>query len=138
MTIGSRAAVTIGYLPICRAQGQALQIEARAKIRLADEYDAAQARGEVSTGGGRPDCVPVGNAVPTSSDLGLTRKQSHEACQIRDAEKASPGVVGKLIDDTVDAGREPTRASLKAAVAPTRASVNPGTSNKQFYALVKA
>jgi len=33
-----------------RAQAHALEIEARAKRRLADEYDAAQARGEVAQG----------------------------------------------------------------------------------------
>ena len=33
-----------------RAQADALEIEALAKRRLADEYDAAQERGEVATG----------------------------------------------------------------------------------------
>lgn len=37
---------------VYRAQGHALAIEARAKIRLADEYDAAQERGEVAGHGG--------------------------------------------------------------------------------------
>ena len=36
-----------------RAQAHALEIEARAKRRLADEYDAAQARGEVAGNGQR-------------------------------------------------------------------------------------
>ena len=35
-----------------RAQADALEIEAAAKRRLADEYDAAQARGEVKRNGG--------------------------------------------------------------------------------------
>jgi hypothetical protein len=45
-----------------RAQADALEIEAMAKRRLADEYDAAQLRGEVRKDGGdqssaREDCI---------------------------------------------------------------------------------
>ena len=83
---------------VYRAQGQALQIEARAKIRLADEYDAAQERGEMPSHGQKRADVPSGNI---SSDLGLSRKQIHEARQIRDAEKANPGMFEELIDDTI-------------------------------------
>src|SRR5690242_4763471 len=37
---------------IHRAQADALEVEARAKRRLADEYEAAQQRGEVASHGG--------------------------------------------------------------------------------------
>jgi hypothetical protein len=37
--------------------------------------------------------VPKENAVAILSDIGLTRKQVHEARQVRDAEKAKPGIV---------------------------------------------
>ena len=74
-----------------RAQAHALEIEARAKRRLADEYDAAQARGEVAGhGGGRNFKVADGNVESTTADLGLRRDQIHEARQIRDAEAADP------------------------------------------------
>ncbi|WP_155773974.1 hypothetical protein [Rhodovulum sp. MB263] len=44
------------------------------------DADAAQERGEVSSGGGRPDCVEDRNAVPaTAADLGLRRDEIHEA-----------------------------------------------------------
>jgi hypothetical protein len=57
-----------------------------AKRRLADEYDAAQARGEVSIG--RPKSIPGENTfTATVSDIGLTSKDIFEARQIRDAEK---------------------------------------------------
>jgi hypothetical protein len=49
-----------------------------AKRRLADEYDAAQIRGEVASVG-KPVNVPDGNNIPTADDLGLTRKDIHEA-----------------------------------------------------------
>ena len=41
-----------------RAQADALEIEAEAKRRLADEYDGAQKRGEVGKKGQRTDLVP--------------------------------------------------------------------------------
>ena len=57
-----------------RAQAHALQIEARAKLRLADEYDAAQERGEVASTGQHARAVPDGNSSPrvTTADLGAT------------------------------------------------------------------
>ncbi len=68
----------------CRLVADALDIEAQAKRRLADEYDAAQERGEVAKGSVRKDIVPVGNDVrpATAADLGLTRKDIHEPCRI--------------------------------------------------------
>jgi hypothetical protein len=99
-----------------RAQADALEIEAQAKRRLADEYDAAQERGEArSQGGDRVSKLPDGKFGP--SDIGLDDKQLHEARIIRDAETAEPGVVRRTLDHAVSAGQEPTRASLKRAVA---------------------
>jgi hypothetical protein len=62
-----------------RAQADALEIEAAAKRRLADEYDAAQARGEVASptsNRGNQWTVSDGNGAATASELGLTRKVS--------------------------------------------------------------
>jgi hypothetical protein len=67
-------------------------LKATAKMRLADEYDAAQERGEVAPQG-RPEKVSDENLLPTVADIGLTKGQVHEARQIRDAEKADPGIV---------------------------------------------
>jgi hypothetical protein len=85
-----------------RAQADALEIEAAAKRRLADEYDAAQERGEIAGhGGGRnfkvgdsnveanlaaPNRVGDDNAIITAADLGLRRDQIHDARLIRNAE----------------------------------------------------
>jgi hypothetical protein len=72
-------------------QAEALLIEARAQCRLADEYNAAQARGEVRTKGGNyTSKVPDKNLAPTSTDIGLTRKEIHAARLIRDAEQRKP------------------------------------------------
>jgi hypothetical protein len=99
-----------------RAQADALEIEAGAKRRLADEYDAAQERGEVvGPKGGGDSTVPVRTAA-TAADLGLTRKQIHEAREVRDAELADPGIVRRTLDEAIDDGEEPTRAKVKRAV----------------------
>jgi hypothetical protein len=98
-----------------RAQADALEIEATAKRRLADEYDAAQERGEVASNGQRA-AIPGENSLPTVGDIGLTSKDIHEARIIRDAEQADPGIVRRTLDEKLDAGQEPTKAALREAV----------------------
>lgn len=100
-----------------RAQADALEIEAAAKRRLADEYDGAQERGEVkSSGQPRKSIVPNENNTPSVSDIGLTRKQVHEARQLRDAEKANPGIIRKTLDTALRHRAEPTKAAVRRAV----------------------
>lgn len=96
-------------------QADALVIIATADQELADEYDAAQKRGDVAG--------PTGNNLrsdaerkPTSADLGLSRKQIHQARQIRDPEKADPGIVKRMLQSRVDTGEEP----LDSIVATSR------------------
>lgn len=97
-----------------RAQADALEIEAGAKRRLADEYDAAQERGEVATG--RPKSLPNGNSSATVADIGLSSKDIHEARKIRDAEMSDPGVVRRTLDKALSEGSEPSKAALRRAV----------------------
>jgi len=101
-----------------RAQADALEIEAAAKRRLADEYDAAQARGEVASGSVRTDIVAASNDVrpATAADLGLRRDQIHDARLIRDAEVNDPGIVRRTLDERLERGEEPTRAALRKMV----------------------
>lgn len=103
---------------VYRAQADAALIEARAKIRLADEYDAAQKRGEVATRQHNPGSVghvPEQNMPATAADIGLSRKEIHEARTLRDAEKEQPGIIEKTVADRVEAGQEPTKAAIKKA-----------------------
>lgn len=100
-----------------RLQGDALKLETRAKIRLAEEYDAAQQRGEVATGStGRGDKI-VGNHndinPATASDLGLRRDQIHEARRFRDFEKENPNGIEAIVDELVECGQEPTKSAIK-------------------------
>jgi hypothetical protein len=97
-----------------RAQADALDIEAAAKRRLADEYDAAQARGEVAKRGWESG-VDKHN-ITTTAELGLRRDQIHDARLIRDAEAADPGIVRRTLDEKLERGEEPNRAALRKMV----------------------
>ena len=96
-----------------QAQADALEIEAQAKRRLADEYDAAQERGEVAVQGQHASHVPDGNMRAAVTDLGLTRKAIHKARQIRNAEAVSPGIVRRTLDQQFAHGKEPTKAAVR-------------------------
>ncbi|WP_223428086.1 hypothetical protein [Tateyamaria pelophila] len=97
-----------------RAQADALEIDAAAKRRLADEYDAAQERGEVAKRGWESG-VDKRNTT-TAADLGLRRDQIHDARLIRDAEAADPGITRRTLNDRLKHGEEPTRAALRKMV----------------------
>ena len=103
-----------------RLQGDALLIEARAKSRIADDYDAAQAAGAAARG--RPKTLPDGNTSATAADLGLSAKDIFDARKLRDAERKAPGIVERAIAARIAAGLEPTRANLRAAVGTASAT----------------
>lgn len=107
---------------VYRAQADALLIEARAKMRLADEYDEAQGRGEVAGLGANQH---RDEGVADSNTLGLRRDEIHEARGLRDAEKADPGKAERALNDMVDRGEEPTKAKLRREVKPEDAPEPP-------------
>jgi len=116
-----------------RAQADALEIEAAAKRRLADEYDAAQERGEVATRSDQ-NLLPEQKKVSVA-DIGLTHKDIHEARQIRDAEVAEPGIARRALDARLAQGLEPNKAALRQAVTDAamrgiRGNNPPAPSNK--------
>lgn len=102
-------------------QGEALLIEARAKIVLAAEWDRAQAAGAASSGGRPKKTVSDDNGF-TAEQAGLTRTEIHEARKLADAERRTPGIVERAIAARLAAGLEPSRANLRAAVGTHTAS----------------
>jgi hypothetical protein len=115
-----------------RAQADALVIEA---CRLAEEYDAAQERGEVQGHGGQGKRdIPQENIPSVVTDIGLTSKQVHQARKIRDAEKAKPGLIRKVLDEKLAAGEEPSRAQVQRAVKET---VSPNTDGLDAATVIK-
>jgi hypothetical protein len=103
-----------------RMQGDALLIETRAKMALADQFDEAQKAGVVATPG-RPKKVSDENLFRLE-DVGLSKGQVHEARKLRDAETKEPGLVERAIAARIQAGLEPSRANLRAAVGTASAS----------------
>jgi len=102
-----------------RAQADALEIEAGAKRRLADEYDLAQERGEIATRADGDRSSGAEDLKPTASDIGLTHKEIHEARIIRDAENTDPGIVRRTVDAAIASGEEPSKARVRRAVLET-------------------
>lgn len=98
---------------VYRAQADALLIEARAKMRLADEYDAAQERGEVAGLGSNQHRK---EGVADANTLGLRRDEIHEARALRDAESSDPGKTERVLSEIVARGEEPTKAKLRREV----------------------
>lgn len=109
-----------------RVQADSLEIESLAKSRLAKEYDAARPAGAEK--GGRPKTVPDGNGF-TAEQAGLTRKQVHEARQMRDVIEHDPGIVRRALDQMLAERVEPTRTALKRELprANLRAAVGTDT-----------
>ena len=99
---------------VYRAQADALEIESLAKRRLADEYDAAQERGEVRGARERTTSSPEAVGV---SDLRISHKEIHEARQVRDAEAADPGITRRTLDSLIERGEEPTKAAVRREIA---------------------
>ena len=104
-----------------RLQGDALLIETRAMQRIADDYDAAQAAGDIAAKG-RPKNVADDDIKPTIAEYGLTRQAVHEARKLRDAERLTPGIVERAIAARLLAGLSPSRANLRAAIGTASAS----------------
>ena len=102
-----------------RMQADALLIEARAKILIADKWDEAQAAGTAAKRGTRN--VSDRN-ISTVDDTGLSRKEIHEARKLSAAEHRDPGIVERAIQARLAAGLEPTKANLRAAVGTASAT----------------
>lgn len=117
-----------------KMQGDALMIEMRAQCRLADEYDAAQARGEVaSSHDGRRRSEAT--AKPTAAHVGINKWSVLAARKVRDAERRIPGMVRKVVEEKLKAGEEPRRADVKRAVS---ASTGPKPSRRKNNATTEA
>jgi hypothetical protein len=101
-------------------QADALLIESRAKMALANHYDEAREAGLIA-GQGRPKNIPDEN-VFRMEDAGLSAKQIHEARKLRDAEQKEPGIVERAIAARLEAGFEPSRANLRAAIGTATAT----------------
>ena len=119
---------------VYRAQADALLIEARAKMRLADEYDEAQARGDVAGLGANQHRE---EGVVDANTLGLRRDEIHEARGLRDAEAADPGKTERVLSEIVGRGEEPTKAKLRREVKPEEPPQQPAEEEPDHIAKLR-
>jgi hypothetical protein len=112
-----------------RMQADALLIESRAKMALADQYDQAKAAGMVATQG-RPKKVSDENLFRLE-DIGLSKAKIFDARKLREAEIRQPGILQQKINERVELGLEPSRANLRAAIG--TASANKEDRGDNFY-----
>ena len=99
-------------------QADCLSMIKRAELRMADEIDAAQQRGEVARadahGRGIQSSVRGADTRPaTYEELGLTRQRVAEWRELRDAGES---VIDDAIQAALDEGRAPTNADVQRAV----------------------
>jgi hypothetical protein len=118
-----------------------IEIEVEVSRRLADEYDAAQQRGEVQAPGGNRGNqhanIPKENNATKVADLGLTSKQIHEARQVRDAVKRQPDAVRMMLDAKLKAGAGPTHADLRRTVKQTNGDDQPSPKRRSKFGAEK-
>jgi hypothetical protein len=100
-----------GVDAVYRVQADALEIESMAKRRLADEYDAAQERGEIRASGHSGKNAAPRIPLCDADRVSLVKEVSY-ARESREAEIASPGITRAVLDSLLDAGLEPTKAAL--------------------------
>ena len=133
-------------MPHCGAEGRALhyarvtkaandshadclRIITRAEIRMANEIDRAQERGEVARAGGDRDNSIVQTSdnrnESTLSDIGLDRRRVAEWRETRDA---GEGVVEAAISGALAEGRAPTKSDIRNHVRGTF-----GTGENEWY-----
>lgn len=96
-----------------RMQADALKIESMCYVAMADAADDAQASGHLARQG-RPKNVSDEN-IFTLDDVGLDRQQLHAARKLRNAVRAEPEFVERIVEARLSEGLEPSRAALRKA-----------------------
>ncbi|MGV2128107.1 DNA translocase FtsK [Agrobacterium vitis] len=96
-----------------RMQADALKIESLCTVAMADAVDEAQTQGKLSRGG-RPETVQSEDRF-SLEDVGIDKRRLHEARHLRNAERAQPGFIDRVVEARVNEGLEPSRASIKTA-----------------------
>lgn len=98
-----------------RLQADALKIEALSYCAMADAVDEAQDKGQIARPGRKSNIS--GENIFTLDDVGLSAKRVHEARKLRNAERADPGFIERVLEERLAVDLEPSRAGLKKAAA---------------------
>ncbi|MBB4185843.1 hypothetical protein GGE07_002493 [Sinorhizobium terangae] len=96
-----------------RMQAEALKIESMCYVAMADAIDEAQAKGHVAKQGQ----AKVRDAdVFTFDEVGIDKRRLHEARKLRNAVRAEPDFVERVVEARLEAGLEPSRRSISHAI----------------------
>lgn len=115
-------------------QGDAVALIAWADTRLADEYTAAQERGEVvGPHDGAKKRVAAGDPIATIADIGLSKQQMHNARIIRDAVKDDPEVIPKTIRQILSTGQQASLRGLVEAIKEAKENAPKSLKNKNPF-----
>tara|TARA_R110002020_G_scaffold471284_1_gene698244 strand:- start:34338 stop:35891 length:1554 start_codon:yes stop_codon:yes gene_type:complete len=96
-----------------RLQADALKIESMSYVAMADAADDAQSKGHLSRG--RPSEKVPDEDHFTLEDVGVDKRRLHEARKLRNAVRAEPDFVERVVETRMSEGLEPSRAALKKA-----------------------
>jgi hypothetical protein len=96
-----------------RMQAEALKIESMCYVAMADAIDEAQAKGHVARQG-RAKVRDVD--VFTFEDVGVDKRRLHEARKLRNAVRAEPDFVERVVEARLESGLAPTRRSISHAI----------------------
>jgi ParB family chromosome partitioning protein len=101
-----------------------LRIIVRAEMRMADEIDAGQERGEVAGKGN-----PHGSGITKQDELGIS---SQRLSEWRDTRDAGMEVVETAIEQALAEGRAPTKTDIRRAVE-NKPHVSNNSGNNEWY-----
>lgn len=103
---------------VYRAQADALEIEAMAKRRIAEEYEKGREEGVFAAPTEWRDRKDVSNSNGLAkdklviADLGISRKEMHDFRRIKEVEQAEPGFIGKVAHALAEQGLEPSKRAI--------------------------
>lgn len=125
---------------VYRAQADALEIEAMAKRRLADEVDRAQRNEELASPKttwktkGWSDATGLGldvsEALPSLRDVGIDKNDLQSGRFLSRSEDAAPGIIRSSLDAIVEGGDEPSKANLAREI---RTRLNSFSGDNEWY-----
>lgn len=123
------AEMALHYAKVMKAANEThadcLRIITRAEIRMADEVDRGQRRGEVARAGDNQVVRSADDRPATLQELGVSKQRLSEWREIRDA---GPEVVEGAIQTALDEGRPPTKTDIVNHVRGTF-----GTGENEWY-----
>jgi hypothetical protein len=116
------------------ARGAALGLEVEGKIRVAEEYQVARAKGEADApGGDRKSIIPHGTGDDQRATLGEIGLDSRRLSEWRTLAKRGARFCLQLIDEILAEDREPTYAEVLRGGNVGQHALKAFSGNNEYY-----